>query len=179
MLLRIGEKIINKQKLYHAIEQILAMRSHGVSQQETAKRLHVDRTFISRLESVGEIRKGRRVALVGFPIGNCNEFRQLAREYGLEYYLLLSEKERWKFVETKSGLELFNEIMNIIATLRQFDVVIILASNMRIKLIETMLDQEVIAVQIGESPIEEDVIVDPRRVKTLLDALQIRAGGES
>lgn len=176
MLLRIGEKVINKQKVYRTIEQILAMRSHGISQQETARRLHLDRPFISRLESMGEIRKGRRVALVGFPIGNCNELRQLAREYGLEYQLLFSEKERWQFVETKSGLELFNEIMNIIATLRQFDVVIILASNMRIKLIETLLDQEVIAVQIGQSPIEEDVIVSPVQIKALFDALDLRAG---
>lgn len=176
MLLRIGEKVINKQKVYRTIEQILAMRSHGISQQEIARRLHLDRPFISRLESMGEVRKGRRVALVGFPIGNCNELRQLACEYGLEYQLLFSEKERWQFVESKSGLELFNEIMNIIATLRHFDVVIILASNMRIKLIETLLDQEVIAVEIGQSPIEEDVIVSPIQVQALFDALDLRAG---
>lgn len=176
MLLRIGEKVINKQKVYHTVEHILDMRSHGFSQQETANRLHVDRTFISRLESMGEIRKGGRIAMVGFPIGNCNELRQLAREAGLEYHLLLSEKERWEFVQTKSGIELFNKIMEIIATLRQFDIVIIMASNMRIKLIEAMLDKEVIAFQIGESPIEEDVMVNLMQVQTLLDKLQLRTG---
>jgi len=95
------------------------------------------------------------VAIVGFPIGNCNELRQLARESGLEYHLLLSEKERWEFVQTKSGIELFNKIMDIIAKLRQFDTVIILASNMRIKLMEAMLDKEVIAFQIGNHPLKK------------------------
>ena len=178
MLLRIGEKVINKQKVYHTVEHILHMRSQGFSQQETANRLHLDRTFISRLESIGEIRKGGRVAIVGFPIGNCNELRQLARESGLEYHLLLSEKERWEFVQTKSGIELFNKIMDIIAKLRQFDTVIILASNMRIKLMEAMLDKEVIAFQIGESPIEEDVVVNLMQVQELLTKLQLRVGDE-
>jgi transcriptional regulator with XRE-family HTH domain len=178
MLLRIGEKVINKQKIDHTIEHILDLRSHGFSQQETANRLHLDRTFISRLESIGEIRKGGRVAMIGFPIANCNELRQLARESGLEYHLLLSEKERWEFVQTKSGVELFNKIMAIIATLRQFDIVIILASNMRIKLMEAMLDKAVIAFQIGESPIEKDVVVNLERVKALLDTLQHQAGDE-
>lgn len=176
MLLRIGEKVINKEKVYHTVEHILDMRSHGFSQQETANRLHVDRTFISRLESIGEIRKGRRVAVIGFPIGNCNELRQMACDFGLEYHLLLSEKERWGFVQTKSGIELFNKIMDIIATLRQFDIVIVLASNMRIQLMKTLLDKEVIAVQIGESPIEEDVIVDLVQMKRLFDQLQLKVG---
>lgn len=178
MLLRIGEKVINKQKIYDTVEQILDMRSDGFSQQEIANRLHLDRTFISRLESIGEIRKGGRVAIVGFPIGNCNELRQLARESGLEYHLLLSEQERWEFVQTKSGIELFNKIMDIIAKLRQFDTVIILASNMRIKLMKAMLDKEVIAFQIGESPIEEDVIVNLVQVQELLAKLQLRVGDE-
>ncbi len=178
MLLRIGDKVINKQKIDHTVEHILDLRSQGFSQQETANRLHLDRTFISRLESIGEIRKGGRVAMIGFPIGNCNELRQLARESGLEYHLLLSEQERWEFVQTKSGIELFNKIMTIIATLRQFDIVIILASNMRIKLMEAMLDKEVIAFQIGESPIEEDVVVNLVQVKALLDTLQHRVGDE-
>ena len=82
----------------------------------------------------------------------------------------MSECERWDYVESKSGIELFNNIMGIISALRKYDVVIILGSNMRIKLIGTLLDKdkEVIGVEIGESPIAEDKYVDPDAVRAII-----------
>ncbi|VBB06419.1 Hypothetical protein LUCI_1650 [Lucifera butyrica] len=168
MLLRIGDKIINQHKIHQTIDGILEKRRQGLSQQEIAKQLGVDRTFISRLETIGEVRKGSRVALVGFPIKNCQEIQEMARQEGIDYAFLLSEKERWSFVQSKSGIELFNEIMEIIASLRGFDVVIMLGSNMRIKLMETLLDKEVIGVQIGESPIADDRYVDPESIREII-----------
>ena len=73
MLLRVGEKIIDRDKIYKAVDDILEMRSRGLSQQEIANRIGLDRTAISRLETLGEVRKGGRIALVGFPIKNCEE----------------------------------------------------------------------------------------------------------
>ena len=172
MLYRIGEKIINKQKIHRVIDVVLEMRSKGFSQQETANRVGLDRTVISKLETLGEVRKGGVVALVGFPIKNCEELEQIARQEGIDFSLLLSEKERWNFVETKTGLELFNDIMKIIATLRNYDIVIMLGSNMRIKLMETLLDKEVIGVEIGESPIADDKYVDPETVREIIHQLQ-------
>lgn len=172
MLWRIGDKIVNQQKIYHTVDRMLEMRSRGLSQQEVANRLGIDRAVVSRLETLGEVRKGGKIALLGFPIRNREELRAMANQEGVDFVLLLSEKERWEFVESKSGLQLFNDIMDIIATLQQCDVVIILGSNMRIKLVETLLDKEVIGIQIGESPIAEDKYVNPEEVRTIIRQLQ-------
>lgn len=171
MLLRIGDKIINRQKIYHAVDEMLELRSKGFSQQEIANRIGLDRTVISRLETLGEVRKGGRVALIGFPVQNCAELTEMARQEGVDFCLLLSEKERWEFVESKTGIELFNKIMEIISVLRAFDIVIIIGSNMRIKLIATMLDKDVIGVQIGESPIAEDKYVNPEDIRRIIQQL--------
>lgn len=172
MLRRIGDKIVNQQKIHQTVDQILEMRGHGLSQQDVANQLGVDRTFISRLETVGEVRKGAKVALIGFPIKNCEELEYMARQEGIDYCLLLSERQRWDFVQSKTGIELFNKIMEIISTLRQYDMVIILGSNMRIKLVETLLDKDVIGIQIGESPIAEDKYVNPGDIKVIIDQLR-------
>lgn len=172
MLLRIGEKIVNKQKIHQTVDQILEMRSHGFSQQEVANTIGVDRTFVSRLETVGEIRKGGRIALIGFPIKNYEDLQAVAKQEGVDYCLILSEQQRWNFVQSKSGVELFNTIMEIIAILRQYDIVIIIGSNMRIKLVETLLDKEVIGLQIGESPIADDKYVNAEDVQAIIRQLQ-------
>ena len=168
MLLRIGDKLINRQKIYRTVDQILNLRCQGLSQQEVANQVGVDRTVISRLENMGEVRKGKSVALIGFPIHNCEELEQVARQEGIDYCLLLTEKQRWQFLKQNSGVELFDSIMQIISEVRRSDMVIILGSNMRIKLIETLLDKEVIGIQIGESPIAEDKYVEPEIVRDIL-----------
>jgi len=171
MLLRIGEKIINRRKVHKIIDQMLDMRSQGLSQQEVANRVGIDRTVISKLETVGEVRKGGRIALVGFPIKNCDELRNMAKQEGIDYSLLMSEQERWDFVQKKPGVDFFNAIMEIVAKLRIYDSVIILGSNMRIKLMETLLDKEVIGIQIGASPIAEDKYVDPESIRMIVRQL--------
>ena len=172
MLLRIGDKIINPQKIHRVIDEVLEMRSRGLSQQDIANRVGIDRTVISRLETLGEVRKGGRVALIGFPIKNCAEITGMARQEGVDYCLIMSERERWEFVQSKSGVELFNTIMEIVSILRAYDIVIIIGSNMRIKLVETLLDKDVIGVQIGESPINEDKYVKSEAIRTIIRQLQ-------
>ena len=70
---RIGDKIISTEKIYRTVDAMLAQRIHGVSQQEVARNFNTDRAFISRLENLGEVRKGLRLALIGFPVKNCVE----------------------------------------------------------------------------------------------------------
>ncbi|EGO62662.1 helix-turn-helix domain-containing protein [Acetonema longum] len=172
MLLRIGDKLINRQKIVRLLDAILEMRVRGLSQQEVATRIGIDRSVVSRLETLGEVRKGKRIALVGFPLENCAELRQMARQEGIEYCLVMTETERWNFVLHKTGVELFEEIMRIITNLRQFDIVIILASNKRIQLVEALLDKEVIGYEIGESPIAEDKYVSLDSVRSILAHLR-------
>ncbi|MBP2640731.1 MAG: hypothetical protein H6Q66_1682 [Firmicutes bacterium] len=173
VLTHIGDKIINRQKLHQAIDEILDLRSRGLSQQDVARQRGVDRTLISRLETLGEIRKGGSVAIIGFPVENREELKTMARQEGVDYCFLLSEAERWDYVQSKSGIELLNTIMEIISTLRKYDVVIILGSNMRTKLIATLLDKEVIGVEIGESPIAEDKYVNPESIRKIIKQMHV------
>ncbi len=174
MLIRIGDKIIHKQKVFDTIERMFTMRQQGVSQQETANQLGIDRTVVSRLETLGEIRKGGQIALVGFPVRNREELATAAQEEGVEFIFLLTENERWQFVQEKSGAQLFNEIMQIIARLRTYDIVIFIGSNMRIKLVEALLDKEVIGIQIGESPIAEDKYFNPMDLRSIIRHIRSR-----
>ncbi|GAW92881.1 helix-turn-helix domain-containing protein [Calderihabitans maritimus] len=169
---RIGDKLISRNKIENFIDRILEMRVQGLSQQEVAKHLNIDRSFISRLERLGEVRKGQRIAIVGFPLKNKEELQEVIEEEGVDFHLLMTEEERWQFVREKSGLELFNEIMDLIAKVRAYDVVIFLGSNKRIKFIEALLDKEVISVEIGKSPIEEDKYVDPSLLKEIIQKVK-------
>lgn len=168
--LRIGDKIINEKKISRTINRVLKLREEGYSQSKTAKKIGVDRSFISRLESIGEIRKGNKIALVGFPVGNKDEILNLARKYGVEYVLILTEQERWNFVENKDGLELFNELMEIIVRLKEFDLIIFLGSDMRLDLVDKLMNGKIIGIEIGESPINEDKYVDIEEIEEILQS---------
>jgi transcriptional regulator with XRE-family HTH domain len=167
-LVRIGDKIISYDRISKTIDRILSMRSEGFAQQEVADKLDIDRSFVSRLESLGEIRKGERIALVGFPVANKEDLAKVALGLGVDFVYLLNDSERWEFVEQKSGVALLNDVMKLISEMRQFDTVIFIGSDMRIRLVEAILGKEVISVQIGESPITEDKYVDPDILRDLI-----------
>lgn len=171
-LVRVGEKVISRGKVTEAIDRILDLRVRGLSQQEVADKLQVDRTFISRLESLGEVRKGGAVALVGFPVKNKDEIERVAREEGVDFVLLMTERERRDFIEKRSGLDLLNDIMQLAAQVRQHDAVVLLGSDRRIRVLGALLDRDVIPVEIGKSPIEEDKFVDPDALRATLRSLR-------
>ena len=170
--IRIQDKIINWQKIEKILQRALQMRERGFSQQEVADRLSLDRTFISRLESVGEIRKGQSIACVGFPILNKDEIQIILENEGVDHILLMTEKERLDFVNLCSGKELLNELMNLTAQFRKYEVVICIGSDERIKLMEGVLNSEVISIEIGTSPITEDKWVDPQEIKKILRSIK-------
>jgi predicted XRE-type DNA-binding protein len=168
---RIGEKLISRQKIETMLEKILRLRSEGLSQQEVAQRLNVDRTFISRLEGIGEVRKGSRVAVVGFPIRNTEEITAVLKEAGVDYQLIWTEAQRQQFIRDKDGPQLLADFLQKVTEVRAYDVVVILGSQYRIRVTEAMLDREVVGMVIGESPITEDVYVDPGELRQLLHNL--------
>lgn len=168
---RIGDKMISQKRIFTGIERILKLRSQGKSQHEVAEIMNVDRSFVSRLENLGEMRKGKQIGVVGFPIKNKDEIIKILTDRGIEGCLLMNEQERNEFVESKSGSDLVNEMMILLQEYRMYDTVIVLASDMRTKWIEALLDQQVITLDIGTSPLTEDVYVEPRRIIEILDHL--------
>ncbi|MEL7565200.1 MAG: transcriptional regulator [Dehalobacterium sp.] len=170
--IRIGDKLICKDKLWSQIEKVLDLRVKGLSQQEAARQMSLDRAFISRLEGLGEVRKGHRIAVVGFPIKNKEELMLMLEKEGAEFSLIMSEVERWAFVRERSGIDLFNKIMELTTELMNFDILIVLASNKRIKLFQNLFNNEVIGLEIGQSPIEEDKVVEIEQVRKLIQTLK-------
>lgn len=165
---KINGKTISKEKISNYIDKILTMRSLGHSQAEVASFVNTDRTFISRIESLGELRKGKSIAIIGFPIGNTEEVKKLAMKYGVNFIFVLSERERWDFLAQKSGLELFDKLIEMVGEIRKYDTVILMGSDMRIKLLESLLDNEVIGINIGESPLKKDVSLDLKILENIL-----------
>ncbi|NQS76515.1 MAG: transcriptional regulator [Peptococcaceae bacterium] len=158
-LIRLGDKIISRRKIDQVVNKILSLRMKGMSQTEVAQRLEIDRTLVCRLENLGELRKGRSLAVVGFPVLNKKEVEDALEQEGVDLVFIMSEKERWQFIKQKSGVDLFDSIMEQIARVHAYDQVIVIGSNQRIKVFEAVLDKEVIGFEIGESPIREDKVV--------------------
>jgi len=170
-VMRIGDKVLSRKKLYTIIDKALDLRSEGHSQQEVANIMGLDRPFISKLEKLGEVRKGRKIGVVAFPIQNKLELEQYLKKEGVDFMLLMTDEERWGFVKEKQGIELFNDVMEIIARLRSCDVIIVIGSNYRIKLCEALVDKEVIGIEIGKSPIEANKRIDMQVIQSVFSTL--------
>jgi hypothetical protein len=169
---RIQDKIISWQRVEKTLRKALLMRSRGFSQQDVATRLGIDRTLISRVEGIGELRKGQSVACLGFPIQNKEEITEILQKEGVDFIMLMSEKERLDFVEQRSGKELINEIMDLTARVRGYEVVICIGSDERLRMLEGMLDGQVIGLEIGESPLTEDKWVDPQEIRKIMKSIK-------
>jgi transcriptional regulator with XRE-family HTH domain len=171
-LIRLGEKIISRRKIDQVIGEVFKLREKGLSQTEAALRLGIDRTLISRLESLGEIRKGRKLAVIGFPILNKKELQNSLEREGVEFTFLLTEEERWDFIRQKRGVDLFDAIMDLIAKAHSFDQVLLIGSSQRIKIFEAVLDKEIVGYEIGESPIRDDKYVEVADIVEMVRAIK-------
>lgn len=166
--IRIGEKVVSLDKILGVTRNVLQLRANGLSQKQVAAHFKLDRTFISRLESIGEIRKGRKVALIGFPLQNKEEIKDIARDKGLDFTWVMNEEERWQMVKETSAIDFFNHIMDTITQLQAYDVIIIIASRKWKKLAEALFPVQVVFMDLGNSPIEEDRLVNTEELcKTL------------
>ena len=174
-LWRIGDKVISADRLLGAVEQVLSLRSRGLSQQEVARMVGVDRSFVSRLEALGELRRGERVAVVGFPVANKTELEQAAREAGADFVLLMTNEERWRYARERTGDQLFNELMLLLSSLSGYDRIVFLGSDMRIRLMEAIFGGDrVVGVDLGRSPLGSDVYVAPQRLAALIQGVKGR-----
>jgi predicted XRE-type DNA-binding protein len=172
---RIGDKILSRQKLNESIDEILSLRAKGLSQSDVASKLGVDRTFISRLESLGELRKGGSIAVIGFPIQNCDEVRSIAAEEGVDFVFVMNDKERWDFVKEKSGIGLLNQLLTLIAKVKRFDKVVLICSDKRLELMKGLLDKrtEVYEIELGRSPMVGDVRVNVESLRTIIRNMKV------
>jgi hypothetical protein len=166
-LYRVGDKVISEDKLHDAIAAILDDRAAGATQEDVAKNHGVQRSFVSFLETLGEVRRGNRVALVAFPVANADAVKAVAAGHALDFVLVLSQEER-EAVESGDAAHIFNSLLETIATLRDFDTLVLLASDWRIATMEKILGTEVVGIPLGASPLREAVTVDVEQLDTIL-----------
>ncbi|MBZ4664437.1 MAG: transcriptional regulator [Caloramator sp.] len=168
---RIGDKTISVSRINKKIEEIIELRGKGYSQQEVAKILDVDRSFISRLESIGEVRKGGDIAVIGFPIKNKEEIAEVLKAFNVEYILLMNEEERQNFIKKQGGKELLESVLKIISDVRKYKHCIIIGSNVRTKILSKLLDSHVYTIEIGDSPLKNDIYVEPKKVLDIIKTI--------
>lgn len=169
-LYRIGDKVVSIDKLLDAVESILEEREAGATQEEAARRGGVQRSFVSFLETLGEVRRGPRVALVGFPIANRDEVRELAERHAVDFVLVVRQSDR-ESIEAGSSADVFNTLLETLAALRDFDTIVLLASDYRVKTIEKILGTEVVGIPLGHSPLREDQPVDIAELERVLESV--------
>lgn len=178
-LIRIGEKLISVQKINNMVEEILHARSRGLSQSEVSSQFSLDRAFVSRLETLGEVRRGRSIALVGFPVANKEALHGMAQRLGVDFVWLMTDSERRAFAESRTGVELVNEIFQLAREVRSYDTVILMASNVRVGLLAALLDvHAVVPVILGETPLNRDVAVDVDMLESIIKEVQSRGPGD-
>jgi hypothetical protein len=175
-LYRIGDKVVSEDKLHDAIAAILEDREAGATQVDVAKSYGVQRSFVSFLETLGEVRKGSRVALVGFPVANAPEVKALAEKHALDFVLVLSQEER-ESIESGNVTTVFNTLLETIAALREYDTLVLLASDWRIKTMEKILGTEVVGIPLGASPLREAVEVDLDELEAVLTGVMAARPG--
>jgi len=169
-LYRIGDKVVSEDKLHDAIAAILEEREAGATQEDVARSHEVQRSFVSFLETLGEVRRGSRVALVGFPVANADEVKALAEKYALDFVLVLSQEERER-IESGDATRVFNQLLETIAVLRDYDTLVLLASDWRIQTMEKILGTEVVGFPLGHSPLRTAVHVDIDELDAVLSGV--------
>jgi hypothetical protein len=171
---RVGDKVVGRDKLVERIEAILVDREGGATQREVAAAHGVDRSFVSWLETLGEVRRGKRVAVIAFPVANVAEVRRVCDEHAVELSMIVSQAER-ETLEAGRADAMFNLVFDVLADLTDFDVVVLLASTKRTGAVEKILGREVVSRPLGPSPLRQDVAVDLEELSDLLDAVTASA----
>jgi len=169
-MIRIGSKVISRDKLYSAIDQLLLDRSKGATQAEAARVAEVPRSFVSNLETLGEVRHGERIALIAFPVSNGDEIRQLADEFSLDLVLIFSQDERSR-AEAGDARNILNQLLDTLVELNDYSAVVVLASDWRVQTMKRLLDSDVIGIELGASPLQSDVEVDISHLRSVLTGI--------
>ncbi len=74
----------------------------------------------------------------------------------------------------RSGIDLLNELMTLIASVRRFDKVIFIGSDKRLEIMKGLVDKgtEVATIVIGKSPVMGDVYLNPESLRQVIKGLK-------
>lgn len=133
--IKIGDKIISMERASSLIDKIFDLRSNGSTQEEVAKMLGVERSFISHPEGLGEVRKSKEIALIGSSLADIAKVEQTAAGLGIEHVFL-----------NRDGTARIEDALQVLALLRNIDFIIFLGPVKEHRLLETVLDKKIIGI---------------------------------
>ena len=131
----IGDKVISLERANALVDKIFDLRSSGSTQAEVAKMLGVERSFISHLEGIGEVRRSKEIAFIGSGVGDGKRVDMMARELGFEHVFINDD-----------GMARIEDALGVLAILKDIDFIVFLGPAAEHKLLETVLDKKVIGV---------------------------------
>jgi predicted XRE-type DNA-binding protein len=152
---KIGDKIISLERARSLIERIFHLRQSGSTQQEVASMLGVERSFISHLEGLGEIRRSKQIALIGFGIGNTSEVEEVGRNLGLDYIRLFGKQ---------ASME---EILGALNWVQGVDFIVFMGRDSEITLFEKIINKKIL----GISTSGDNRLVDTEKLRETLKGL--------
>lgn len=133
--IKIGDKIISIERASSLIDKIFDLRSSGSTQEEVAKMLGIERSFISHLEGIGEVRKSKEIALIGSGLTDVKRVEDMAGKLGIEHVFL-----------NQDGTARIEDALQVLALLRNIDFIIFLGPAKEHKLLEAVLDKKIIGI---------------------------------
>ncbi|MFA5867927.1 MAG: hypothetical protein WC891_08240 [Actinomycetota bacterium] len=133
--IKIGDKIISMERASSLIDKIFDLRSSGSTQEEVAKMLGVERSFISHLEGIGEVRKSKEIALIGSSLADIEKVENTAAGLGIEHVFL-----------NRDGTARIEDALQVLALLKSIDFIIFLGPPKEHKLLEAVLDKKIIGI---------------------------------
>lgn len=152
---KIGDKIISLERARSLIERIFHLRQSGSTQQEVASMLGVERSFISHLEGLGEIRRSKQIALIGSGIRNAAEVEEMGRNLGLDYIRLFG---------SKASVE---EILSALNWVQSTDFIVFVGRDSEITLFEKIIDKKILGIPTSR----DNGLVDTAKLRQTLKDL--------
>ncbi len=133
--IKIGDKVISLERANVLVSKIFDLRSNGSTQEEVAKLLGVERSFISHLEGLGEIRKSKEIALIGSGVAHPKKVETQARELGVDHVYL-----------NNNGMARIEDALQILAMLKDIDFIVFLGPVAEHRLLQVVLDKKIIGL---------------------------------
>jgi hypothetical protein len=161
----IGDKVISLERANALVDKIFDLRSSGSTQAEVAQMLGVERSFISHLEGIGEVRRSKEIAFIGSGVGDAEHVDNMARELGFEHVFINDD-----------GLARIEDALGVLAILKDIDFIVFLGPLSEHKLLETVLDKKVIGVSLDKESDLERVLAEFAGKRTRRAFRSVRRG---
>lgn len=166
--IKIGDKIISVERARQLIEKVFYLRSGGSTQEEVAEMLGVERSFISHLEGIGEVRRSKRMALIGSGVDNEKQIHAEAEDLGIDFVFLSGKKN----LAMREILYMLNEISDL-------DFIVYIGPSDELDLLEKVLDTKIIGIPLEKEGELKSILGDLAEKRTKRAFRSIRKGEKS